>query len=85
VQANIDTGYKKTADADSGKSTVEDQLHEAEANKNASAFVKEFKEDLGATDKKSEEDKKDIQQREGDKIGLERARKEAESSNQKQQ
>jgi len=40
---------------------------------------------LGATDKKSEEDKKDIQQREGDKIGLERARKEAESSNQKQQ
>ena len=28
------------ADADSGKSTVEDQLHEAEANKNASAFVK---------------------------------------------
>ena len=77
MQANIDTGYKKTvgstrwrtctaslalrhsladshptrkgfvhtlgysqADADSGKSTVEDQLHEAEANKNASAFVK---------------------------------------------
>lgn len=28
------------AGADSGKSTVEDQLHEAEANKNASSFVK---------------------------------------------
>lgn len=73
-------------------------MHEAEANKNASNFVKvspiryvivaptarpnvtqncstlkEFKEDLGVTgDKKTDADKKDIQQREDDKIGLKR-------------
>jgi len=72
VFSKIDTGYKK-AGGDAQKSTVEDQLHEAEANKNASNFVKEFKEDLGATGKnKSAEDKKDIQQREDDKLGLKR-------------
>ncbi|DBA87534.1 TPA: hypothetical protein ACH3X1_004562 [Trebouxia sp. C0004] len=77
VYAKIDTGYK----AGGQKSTVEDQLHEAEIDKNANAFVKEFKEDLGATgDKKTDEDKKDIQQRQDDKLGLKRDEKDAERS-----
>lgn len=37
------------------------------------SMLKEFKEDLGVTgDKKTDADKKDIQQREDDKIGLKR-------------
>lgn len=36
-------------------------------------MLKEFKEDLGVSgDKKTSEDKKDIQQRENDKVGLKR-------------
>lgn len=38
----------------------------------------EFKEDLGATgDKKTDEDKNDIQQRQDDKLGLKRDEKDA--------
>ncbi|DBA71448.1 hypothetical protein WJX79_008359 [Trebouxia sp. C0005] len=75
VFAKIDTGYKAGGGQ---KSTVEDQLHEAEIDKNANAFVKEFKEDLGATgDKKTDEDKNDIQQRQDDKLGLKRDEKDA--------
>lgn len=71
VVAKIDTGYKKQADSDGQKSTVEDQLHEAELNKNAKSFVKEFKEDLGATgENKTKEDKKEIKQRDEDNLGL---------------
>lgn len=78
VYAKIDTGYKAGGGQ---KSTVEDQLHEAEIDKNANAFVKEFKEDLGATgDKKTDEDKKDIQQRQDDKLGLKRDEKDAKRS-----
>ncbi len=41
--------------------------------------LQEFKEDLGATgDKKTDEDKKDIQQRQDDKLGLKRDEKDAE-------
>jgi len=43
--------------------------------------LQEFKEDLGATgDKKTDEDKKDIQQRQDDKLGLKRDEKDAERS-----
>ncbi len=43
--------------------------------------LQEFKEDLGATgDKKSSEDKTDIQERQDDKLGLKRDEKDAKRS-----
>lgn len=45
--------------------------------------LKEFKEDLGVTgDKKTDADKKDIQQREDDKIGLKRDENDAKRQDQ---
>lgn len=45
------------------------------------AHLQEFKEDLGATgDKKTTEDKKDIQQRQDDKVGLKRDETDAQRS-----
>lgn len=79
VVAKIDTGYKKQADSEGQKSTVEDQLHEAEIDKNAKSFVKEFKDELGATgEKKTPEDKKEIKQRDEDSLGLGRQKQDFE-------
>lgn len=47
-------------------------------------LLQEFKDDLGATgDKKTDEDKKDIQQRQDDKLGLKRDEKDAERADSK--